>query len=113
MADDNQIRAILSALESRSSTAGIWSRHFPGRGDYMEFKEVQVECHSGYQANEYPVSFMFQGRRREIEEILDRWYEGGIDARKQVMRYFKVRTSGGEVFLLRYLCLFDTWSVRV
>jgi len=86
---------------------------FSGSGDYMEFKEVQVECHSGYQANEYPVSFMFQGRRREIEEILDRWYEGGIDARKQVMRYFKVRTSGGEVFLLRYLCLFDTWSVRV
>ena len=84
-----------------------------GRDIDMEFEEIQVECHSGYQANEYPVAFTFQHRRWEVEEILDRWYEGAIDPRKQIIRYFKVKTSGGDIFLLRYLSLFDAWSVRV
>lgn len=79
----------------------------------MNFEQIQVECHSGYQADEYPAAFMFQGRRREISQVLDRWYEGGIDAKKQVIRYLRVRTTGGEVFLLRYLPLFDAWSVCV
>jgi len=41
------------------------------------FKPVTVECHSGYKANEWPVAFIFQGERREISEILDRFFLEG------------------------------------
>jgi hypothetical protein len=79
----------------------------------VHYEQVQVECYSGYKANERPVAFTYQERRLEIAEILDRWYEGGLDAGRPEIDYFKVKTSEGEVFQLRYLTLFDAWSVRV
>jgi hypothetical protein len=77
----------------------------------MPFKIIQVECVSGYKAEERPVAFTFEGRRREIVEIIDRWYEGGLVSSDPVVNYFKVRTVDNQVFLLRYVSLFDAWSV--
>jgi hypothetical protein len=48
-----------------------------------------------------------------VSEILDRWYEGGIKPNDPMIDYFKVRTNEGRVFLLRYLRLFDLWTVKV
>jgi hypothetical protein len=79
----------------------------------MDYEKIQVEFYSGYKAIVRPLIFEHQGQRWEVEEILDRWYEGGLDAREPEINYFKVRTSGGQVFLLRYLSLFDDWSVSV
>ena len=79
----------------------------------MPFQTIQVECLSGYKAEERPVAFAFEGRRREVVEIIDRWYEGGIVSSDPAVNYFKVRTVDSQVFLLRYLSLFDVWSVYV
>jgi len=79
----------------------------------MDYEQIQVECCSGYKINERPVAFTYQGRLWEIQEIMDRWYEGDLDARRPVIDYFKVRTTDGKVFLLRYLSTFDVWSIRV
>jgi hypothetical protein len=79
----------------------------------MDYEQIQVEFYSGYKAIVRPLVFEYQEQRWEVEEILDRWYEGGLDASKPEISYFKVRTSDGQVFLLRYLSLFDAWSVRV
>jgi hypothetical protein len=79
----------------------------------MDYEQIQVECHSGYKSNEYPVAFTYQGYRWEVSEILDRWYEGGIKPNDPMIDYFKVRTNEGRVFLLRYLRLFDLWTVKV
>jgi hypothetical protein len=79
----------------------------------MDYEQIQVESYSGYKANERPVAFEYKGRRWKVSEIMDRWYEGGIDASKPEINYFKVRTSEGQVFLLRYLSLFNAWSIRV
>jgi len=79
----------------------------------MNYEQVQVECYSGYKVNERTIAFTYQGYRLEISEIVDRWYEGGLDASRPRIDYFKVRTLEGQVFLLRYLTLFDVWSVRV
>jgi hypothetical protein len=76
----------------------------------MDYEEIQVQFYSGYKAIARPMVFEYQGRRQEVEEILDRWYEGGIDARRPEINYFKVRTSEGEIFLLRYHSVTDTWS---
>ncbi len=73
--------------------------------------QITVECYSGYKANERPVAFTFQERRWEVAEILDRWYEGGLEPGQPQVDYFKIRTVEGSVFLLRYLSLFDAWSI--
>ena len=79
----------------------------------VNYESVQVECYSGYKVNERPAAFTYRGRRLEISDILDRWYEGSLDSGSPETDYFKIRTSEGEVFLLRYLSLFDAWSIRV
>jgi len=79
----------------------------------FDYDVIQVECHSGYKTNERPVAFMYQGERREIQEIVDRWYEGGLDPGRPVIDYFKVKTTDGKIYLLRYLSAFDTWSIRI
>ena len=78
----------------------------------MPDERIHVECYSGYKANDRPVAFTYQGRRWEVEEIVDRWYEGGLDPPRPEIDYFKVKTTDGQVFILRYLSLFDTWSIR-
>jgi len=75
------------------------------------YDKIDVECYSGYKVNERPRSFAYLGRRWDIEEIVDRWYEGGTSASQPSVDYFKVRTTEGRVFLLRYLSLFNAWSV--
>lgn len=79
----------------------------------MEFEPVKVECYSGYKADEKPVVFFFRGYCHEIVEIIDRWYEGGIDPSRPQIDYFKVKTAKGEIFLLRYSHLFNSWSVKI
>lgn len=79
----------------------------------MDYEKVDVECYSGYKVNEPPTAFTCQERRREIKVILDCWNEGSLDPGRPPIDYFKVRTVEGDVLLLRYLSLFDAWSVRV
>lgn len=77
----------------------------------MEYKETTVECYSGYKAAERPLAFTFQERRWEVAEIVDRWYEGGLEPKQPRVDYFKVKTVEGSVFILRYVSLFDAWTI--
>jgi hypothetical protein len=79
----------------------------------MAYEPTEVECYSGHRANERPIAFIFEDRRWQVEEILDRWYEGGLQPGRPPLDYFKVRTTEGRVFLLRYNSLFDVWAIRV
>ena len=78
----------------------------------MPDERIEVGCYSGYKVNERPVAFIFQGRRWEVKKIIDRWYEGGLDPTRPEINYFKVKTTEDQVFILRYLSLFDAWSIR-
>jgi len=77
----------------------------------MDNESIQVECYSGRKINERPTAFTYQGRRWQIQEIIDRWYEGGMDPKRPEINYFKVKTVEGQTFILRYLSLFDSWSI--
>ena len=77
----------------------------------MPYEKIPVECYSGYRANERPTAFSFRGRRWEVAEIVDRWYEGGLQPGRPQVNHFKVRTAEGTLFLLRYLSLLDAWSI--
>lgn len=78
----------------------------------MEYDRIQVECRSGYKVNESPAAFTFQGRRWEVAEILDRWYEGGVQPERPLIDYFRVKTREGRVFILLYTSHLDEWFIR-
>jgi len=78
-----------------------------------DHEEIQVECYSGYKVNERPVVFTRGGMRREILEIVDRWYEGGPVSGRAVINYFKVKTKEGDIHLLLYEPERDVWSIRL
>ena len=79
----------------------------------MPYQRIEVECYSGYRQNERPVAFSFQGRRWEVAEVIDRWYEGRLRSNQPALDCYKVRTTEGRVFMLRYNSLFDAWAIRV
>lgn len=79
----------------------------------MNYESIQVECYSGYKINERPMAFVYQGCRWVIQEIADRWYEGDTDPTRPEVSYFKVKTTEGRTFILRYLSLFDSWSIGI
>lgn len=62
---------------------------------------------------ERPLAYEWEGRRREVIEVLDRWYEGGRSPRDPVLHYFKVKTDDRSVRILRYNTLFDAWAVMI
>ena len=80
------------------------------------FEPVRVECYSGYKTDERPTAFDFQGRRWEIVEIIDRWYEGSICAKTPIINYFKVRAACEDrekSFILRYSSDTDAWALLI
>ncbi len=60
---------------------------------------VPVECHAGYKGEEYPAAVRLAEERREVSEILDRWYQGSADPGRPAAEYFKVRTAQGVLVL--------------
>ena len=65
---------------------------------------VQVQCFSGYKANERPVRFQLGGQGYEVEEILDQWY-GPDDT------FFKVRADDGNLYILKHRPAVDEWTL--
>jgi hypothetical protein len=64
-----------------------------------------VECHSGFEYAERPVAVWWQGQRLEVAEVEAEWRISGG-------KKFRVRTTGGQVFELLYVELYDEWRVH-
>lgn len=73
----------------------------------------EVTTHSGLKADEYPVEFVFHGKRLKVKDIVDRWYEGGIKAGTPIYNYFKVQTQSEETHLLRHNLRYDSWAILI
>jgi len=71
-------------------------------------REFQVECYSGYRADERPLRFAFPGKpggpKYEVREVLDQWYGPGY-------RCFKIRADDGNIYILRHLESEDRWRL--
>ena len=74
------------------------------------FRICQVRSLQSHGGPGEPAALRAAGGWREVDEILDRWYEGGMDPQEQMILYFKVR-CGEESRLLRYLPHFHRWQV--
>jgi hypothetical protein len=70
--------------------------------------ELQVECYSGYKADERPLRFAFlakqDGPKFEVNEVLDQWYGVGYQC-------FKVRADDGNIYILRHQLGEDCWRL--
>ncbi len=75
------------------------------------YEEIEVESYAGHQGEESPRAFSHFGQRYEVSEILDRWYEEGRKTPAPRHHYFKVRTTNGQTFLIRYTPRFQTWTL--
>jgi hypothetical protein len=79
----------------------------------MRFERIDVQTRDGYRTAQEPKAFVWRGGRFDVEEVVDRWYEGYVGPRRVPMRYFRVRTSVQRLFVVRYHELFATWSILV
>jgi len=61
----------------------------------MTGMQVEVDCYSGYKADERPVRFRLDGHEYLVGELLDQWY-GQHDL------FFKVRADDSNLYILGY-----------
>jgi hypothetical protein len=66
---------------------------------------IYVDAHSGYKSNERPKSFRLDEDWNDITSIDDRWHEPDSE-------YFKVVTTDGKTYLLRYEQQGDVWTLQ-
>lgn len=66
---------------------------------------IHVDSYSGYKANQCPREFVLDEEIYEIAAILDQWYEPAAI-------YFKVRSTEGKTYLLRYDEQADEWTLQ-
>jgi len=77
----------------------------------MEFESIEVSSRDEYKGAQEPVRFVWRGEEHFVEEVIDRWYEGGVDPTRMPMLYFRVKTRSGRIFLIRYHEFFRAWSI--
>ena len=77
----------------------------------MELERITVRTRDEYREAQEPTEFEWRGRCFKVEQVLDRWYEGHSDATRLPLRYFKVRTREGLIFILRHHELFRAWGL--
>lgn len=60
----------------------------------MPNERIGVITYSGYRGEETPRSFIFQGKKIEVSEILRMWIEEGLEDKVR-KRFFKVKGIDG------------------
>ena len=68
-------------------------------------KKIEVAAYSGYKANERPISFILDGQKLGVQNVIDRWYGVEHD-------YFKVLANDGQVYVLRWHRHVDQWFLE-
>jgi hypothetical protein len=66
---------------------------------------IYVDAYSGFKANERPRHFTLDEEIYEIAAVLDQWYEPSAT-------YFKVQSTEGKTYLLRYDEEADEWTLQ-
>ncbi|MEW6744401.1 MAG: hypothetical protein AB1486_16735 [Planctomycetota bacterium] len=74
---------------------------------------VEVDSYSGFRAEQEPRVVGGWQERIEVAEILDRWYEGGLEPGLPAVSYFRVLGKDGTVHLLRHDVTRDRWYIGV
>lgn len=68
--------------------------------------QIRVECYSGYRGEETPRRFFVEKKCIEVAEVVDRWLAPDH-------RYFKLRSMGGDLYILRHETRADSWELTL
>ncbi len=79
----------------------------------MRLEPVYVRSRDEYRGSQQPTEFLWREKWYKVAGVLDRWYEGRPDSTRLPMLYFRVQTTEGEQFILRYHEFFTAWSLVV
>ena len=74
--------------------------------DLPAFPVLDLECHAGYRGEETPRRFRLGDRQVEIAEVVDRWLAPDH-------RYFKVRDTQRDLYILRNDGAADRWELTM
>lgn len=66
--------------------------------------QVTVEAYAGYKGEETPRSFILDGVRLSVDEILDRWYT-------ETHSCFRIRANDGRRYVLHYHLAEGLWEL--
>lgn len=66
---------------------------------------IDVQCYSGYKADEKPISFTLDARELMVEDVIEQWRTPGSE-------YFKVLADDGRGYLLRHDEDRDVWTLE-
>lgn len=75
----------------------------------IELVQIEVECYSGYKADEYPKFFIWNNNRFEIIRVTDRWNQSDTSPEFPVSNYFKVETNGEKQYIIKHDLERDKW----
>ena len=68
----------------------------------MERRKVDVTAYAGYRSGEKPRSFVLEGQKIVIAEIISQWVEETV-VDKQQKRCFRVKGNDGVTCLLSFI----------
>ncbi|MFP3984302.1 MAG: hypothetical protein ACLFV2_11515 [Desulfurivibrionaceae bacterium] len=67
---------------------------------------LRVECYAGYKGEETPRRLYLGNREIDVVEVLDRWLDPDH-------RYFKLRGSDGDIYLIRHDIPTGLWQITL
>jgi len=73
---------------------------------------IEVQCYSGYKADESPRRFRHEDQWIEVEEVLDRWLQASKSRARSQADYFKIRADDDHLYLLRHDRTTDCWFLE-
>ena len=76
----------------------------------MARRKIKVTAYAGYRSEERPCSFVLEGKKIGVKEIISRWVEDGA-RNKQQRRFFRVKGDDGFTYLLS--CVEQTGEWRL
>jgi hypothetical protein len=72
----------------------------------QQLLRVGVECYAGHRGEQTPRMLILGDRRVVVAEVLDAWLAPDY-------RYFKLRGSDGDTYLVRHDERSDTWELTM
>ena len=77
----------------------------------MERRKVGVTAYAGYRSGEQPRSFVLEGQKISVKEIISQWIEETAED-KQLKRCFRVKGDAGVTYLLSYIEHTGEWHLE-
>ena len=77
----------------------------------MERRKVEVTAYAGYRCGEQPRSFVFEGEKISVAQIISQWVEEAAED-KQQKRCFRIKGNDGLTYLLSYIEQTGEWYLE-